>query len=73
MRLKKCVLSLLRKLVRVEMSLMSDGSSLPKLTICSIAILLSTWYINVVIDTFYVLYFMYYDKLHFVFMCLLLI
>jgi len=27
MRLKKCVLSLLRKLVRVEMSLMSDGSA----------------------------------------------
>jgi len=26
MRLKKCVLSLLPKLVRVEMSLMSDGS-----------------------------------------------
>ena len=27
MRLKKCVLSLLRKLVRVEMSLISDGSA----------------------------------------------
>jgi len=27
MRLKKCVLSFLRKLVRVEMSLMSDGSA----------------------------------------------
>jgi len=27
MRLNKCVLSLLRKLVRVEMSLMSDGSA----------------------------------------------
>jgi len=27
MRLKKCVLSLLWKLVRVEMSLMSDGSA----------------------------------------------
>ena len=28
MRLKKCVLSFLRKLVRVEMSLMSDGNAL---------------------------------------------
>jgi len=27
MRLKKCVLSFLRKLVRVKMSLMSDGSA----------------------------------------------
>jgi len=27
MRLKKCVLSFLRKLVRVETSLMSDGSA----------------------------------------------